>query len=191
MADANPQAINEVLHPHPDPPVPGAFSYLSTDDFRNSMEMTKNRTVNRTNAVHGTTFVGVAEGPKHKIVPFTLPRNLVYLVDITMPHAQLVGVDCSRIDWLHFKLVPQSSPTQKQYFSDKILEAADGLLEHSNKRLEMVLPLHVSLPPHVLPTGIGIYAEGGHYVPLYCIFHVVCDVEGSTSGDQKRLHAFR
>ena len=124
------------------------------------MEMTKNRTVNRTNAVHGTTFVGVAEGPKHKIVPFTLPRNLVYLVDITMPHAQLVGVDCSRIDWLISKLVPQSSPTQKQYFSDKILEAADRLLEHSNKRLEMVFTV-ACVTSSSCPTYRYRYLRGG------------------------------
>ena len=176
LADANPQAVNEVLHAHPDPPVQGAFSFLSTDDFRNSMEMSRNRTANRTNEVHGTTFAGVAEGPKRKIVPFALPRNLAYLVDITMPHAQLVGVEHSRIDWIVSKLVPQSSPVERRYFADKILEAADKLLEHSNKRLEMVLPLHTPLPFHVLPARKGISAEGGYYVPLYCIFHVVCEM---------------
>ena len=177
LADATPQAINEVLHAHPDPPVPGAFSFLSTDEFRNSMEMSKNRTVNRTAEVHGTTFAGVSEGPKHKIVPFDLPRNLNYIVDITMPHAQLVGVEYSRIDWLVSKLVPQCSQEEKRFFADKILDATDKLLEQSNKRWEMILPLHATLPAYVLPAHKGIYgSEGNYYVPLYCLFNVVCEM---------------
>lgn len=175
LREANPTALNEVLHAHPDPPVPGAFSYMSTDEFRNSYEMSKNRTVNRTAEVHGTTFVGVAEGAKTKVVPFELPRNLEYLVDITMPGAQLVCVDISRMEWIVRQLVPDCSPQQREYLLRRVVEHAERLLEQSNKRLEMALPLHAALPGHCKAGEGGIYANGIRVIPLYSILHEVCE----------------
>jgi ankyrin repeat protein len=176
LADATPTALNEVLHAYPDPPVSGAFSFGSTDEFRNSLEMTKNRGAARTNEVHGTTFQGVAEGPKNKVIPFPLPRNLHYIVDITLPHAQLVAVDISRLEWLVAQIVPDCTPEQKRYFWDMVVERADRMLEQSNKRLEMSLPLHTVLPHECEAKRQGIWApDGGRYIPLYCIFQVVCE----------------
>jgi hypothetical protein len=97
-----------------------------------------------------------------------------------MPNAQTVGFLSDRLDYLVSKVVPASGIIQRNYFCDRVLEHTEKQLAQSNKRLEMILPLHASLPKECISNGKGIICGdpilGQRYIPLYSVFLVVCDM---------------
>eukprot|EP00605_Chrysophyceae_sp_TOSAG23-4_P002242 GSChrysophyteH1.ASY1.ANO1.2486.1 assembled CDS len=201
--DVNPVALNEVTHRFPDPP-PGAHTanaFMTRQEDVQYGKFAGNKGFG--SDVHGTTFSGIAEGAKTKVIPVVLPKHMEYIVDVSMPNTPLVTINTERIEWLVEKLTTQGLLVpQRDYFVNRVLKNTDKLLDASNKRLEMLLPLHAALPEECDVNGRGILINGNRCIHIYCILHAILEqwkevppeakgsfsVSGTTANNLKELN---
>ena len=201
--EVNPVAQNQVTHRYADPPA-GALTANAYMTRQDDVKYGKfGESVSFGPDVHGATFVGVAEGAKTKVMPLELPKHMDYIMDVTMPNTPLVALKSERLQWLMEQVAPSGlMPVQRDYFVSRVLQTADKLLQASNKRLEMLLPLHAELPLECNVNGQGILINGERHVHIYSILQAVCQewkevppeakgsfsVSGTVAGNLKELN---
>ena len=206
LRELAPMLLNEVAHAFPDPPAGliTANAFGSEQALVDAAPPPPKKLMG--SSIHGTTFDGIATGPlsKHKFAPISLPNYMDFISDVTMPNANLAAIAHERLTWLVEKLIPGCSITQRTYFIDKVLEMTETQLKNSNKRLEMLLPLHTVLPAECQPSAMGICIGGAYYVPVFNLLQAVCEqwkmvppetkgsfsASGSTSGNLTQLNTF-
>jgi len=204
--DLNPVMLNEVKHAYPDPPA-GLLTANAFDSRQSDLALVPpppKSTMHR--SVHGVTFLGIAEGvgSKTKVIPVELPHHMDFIPDVTMPKTNLVSIAFERLPWLIEKVASGCTVAQRSYFVDKVAEMSDAQLVGSNKRLEMMLPLHTQLPHSCTVNGTGICINGTRTVSIYNLLLVVCEqwkmvppetkgsfgASGSTSSNLTTLNTF-